>query len=147
MAHAVTELFGEGHRLDVIVPASRTSAEATTGWLHMEEYHKAAVLLLCGALAANATVDLKVWQATDDAGTSAKLITGKSITALDASDDNAICLIELDSSELDVSNNFDYINVQLLCGGAAACLTAVVCIRYQPRFKPVDHSNLTEHVE
>lgn len=146
MAHAVNELFTEGHRIDAIVPASRTSAEVTTGWKSMRDFHKAFVLLLGGALAANATVDVKIWQAKDDAGGSAKLVTGKSITPLDSGDDNALCGIELDTSELDVTGEFDWINVQILVGGAAACLLAAALIRYQPRFKAVDYTNFTEIV-
>jgi len=147
VTQTVAELFTEANRLSVIVPASRTSAEATTGWLSMRDYHKAVAVLLCGALAANATVDLAIYQATDDAGTGAKLVTGKQITTLGGGDDNATAVIELDSSELDVTNLFDWINVQLLVGGAAACLTAVLVARYQPRFKPVGVTNLTEVIE
>lgn len=146
MSTSVTQLFTEGHRLDFIQPASRTSAEATTGWLSMRDYHKFAVILMLGAAAANATVDMKLSQATDDAGAGAKDITGKAITTLGGSDDNSEVVIELDSSELDVSNSYDYVNVDLLIGGAAACLTAAVAIRYQPRFSAVDDSNLAEVV-
>lgn len=142
----VTQYFAEGHRIDCIVPASRTSAEATTGYLSMRDYHKAVVIYNGGALAANATVDLKIMQAQDDAGTGVKAISGKAITTLGNANDNVICVIELDSSEMDVTNNFDYINVVHLCGGAAACLTSVVVIRYEPRFQGVDETNLQEHV-
>ena len=146
MASPVTELFSEGHRLDWINPASRTSDMATFGWKSMRDYHKAVALVQVGAAAANATIDFKLTQATDDAGTSAKDITGKAITVLGGGDDNVMVVVELDASELDVSNNFDYINGELSVGGAAAVLCSAILIRYQPRFKGVDDSNLEEVV-
>ena len=146
MTTTVAELFTEGHRASWINPASRTSAEATTGWLSMRDYHKFVAFIQCGLNAANATVDFTIYQATDDAGTGAKVVTGKAITTLGNANDNVVAAIELDSSELDVTGNFDWINVQMLVGGAAACLTAALCFRYQPRFKPVGVTNLQEVV-
>lgn len=146
MAHAVSELFTEGHRIDTIHPASRTSDVATFGWKSMRDYHKAVAIVDVGAAAANATIDLKLTQAKDDAGTSAKAITGKAITTLGDGDDNKFAVIELDSSELDVDGEFDYINGELSLGGAAAVLCSAMLIRYQPRFKPVDDSNIEEVV-
>lgn len=146
MTTTVAEYFTEGHRLDAIIPLSRTSAQGTSGWKAMRDYHKAVAILLCGALAANAVVDFTITQCTDDTGVGAKAITGKAIATLDTNDDNAVCAIELDASELDVNGGFDWINVTLNCGGAAACLTAALLIRYQPRFKGVDDTNLTEIV-
>lgn len=142
----VTQYFGDGHRIDAIVPKSRSDDMGTVGWLSMRDYHKAAVLVSAGAIAAGGLIDCKITQAQDDAGTGAKDISGKAITTLTGSDDNALCLIELDSSELDVSNNFDYINVELSCGGNVACLTAAYVFRYESRFQAVDDTNLQEHV-
>ncbi len=147
MAHAATELFSEGHRIDSIHPASRNADVATFGWLSMRDYHKAVAIIDIGAIAANGTVNFKLTQATDDAGTGAKDITGKAITALGDTDDNTVLVVELDSSELDVSNNYDYINGELSLGGHAAILCQAHLIRYQPRFKDVDDSNLGEVVE
>jgi hypothetical protein len=142
----VTQYFTEGHKITAISPASRTEAEATTGWLSMRDYHKAVVIYNGGLNGVAAAVDLKIMQAQDDAGTGAKIVTGKSITTLAAGDDNVICVIELDTSELDVSNNFDWINVVLNVGGNVACLTSAIILRYEPRFQAVDDSNLAEHV-
>lgn len=143
MTTTVAEYFTEGHRLDQIVPQSRTDDMGTVGWKSMRDYHKAVVIILCGALAAGAAVDCKITQAKDDAGTGAKDISGKAVTTLDGDDDNTISAIELDASELDVTNQFDYINVELSCGGNVACLTAALLVRYQPRFKEVDDTNIT----
>lgn len=146
MTATITALFSEDNRLDDIIPASRTSVEANTGWLSMRDYHQAAFIVQAGAIAAAGVVDAQIYQATDDVGTGAKAITGKAITALDDGDDNAIAVIELNASELDVANRFDYILGSISHGGAAACVTSGVMIRLQPRFKPVDDSNLAEVV-
>jgi hypothetical protein len=147
MAHAHNELFAEGHRQDWIRPSSRTSVEANTGWLSMRDYHKAVFLISVGTIAANGTFDAQILQATDENGAGVKAITGKQITALGDTDDNADITIELDASELDVDNKFDCILGSVSCGGAAAILCTAVMLRYQPRFKPVDYTNLTEVVE
>jgi hypothetical protein len=146
VTQTVAEYFYEGNRLDFIPPASRTSAVANTGWLSMRDVHKAVAIYNGGALAANSVVDMQILQATDGLGAGNKVITGKQIASLGNADDNVACVIELDASELDVDGGFDWINLELSCGGAAACLTSAVLIRYQPRFKPVDSSNLEEAV-
>ena len=144
-----TEAFTEGNRLSAIHPASRTSAEAFAGWVSMRDYYKAVAIIDVGAIATNGTFDAKLIQATyGDAvtATGVKDITGKAITALGDTDDNSIIVIELDSSELDVDNDYDYINLQINCGGAAAILCQATLIRYDPRFAPVGTDNLAEVV-
>ncbi len=147
MASPVTEYFTEGHRLSAIVPASRTNAEVFSGWVSMRDYHKAVAIVNVGAIAANGLLDAKLIQATygDAAGAvGVKDITGKAITTLTDADDNVIAVIELDSSELDVNNEYDYINLQVNTGGNAAVLCSALLIRYQPRFKEVGTDNLQE---
>ena len=146
MSATVAALFTEGHRLDFIWPASRSAAEATTGYLSMRDFHKLTVIVMAGAIGALGTVDCKVVQAQDDAGTGVKDISGKAITPLDEGDDNSAAVIEVDTSEMDATNNFDYINVILSTGGNVACLTNVLVVRHQPRFSPVDDTNLDEVV-
>jgi hypothetical protein len=147
MTQTVAEFFYEGDRLDFIPPVSRLSAVAYTGWVSMRDFHKAVAIYNGGLLAANAVVDMQILQATDGLGAGSKIIADKHIATLGNADDNVACVIELDASELDVDNAFDWINLELSCGGAAACLTSAVLIRYQPRFKPVDSTNLAEIVD
>jgi hypothetical protein len=146
MTATITALFTEDNRLDDIIPASRTSVEANTGWLSMRDYHQAAFIIQAGAIAAAGIVSAEILQATDEFGAGSKAISGKAIAALDGTEDNAICVIELNASELDVTNRYDYILGSISHGGAAACVTSGLMIRLQPRFKPVDDSNLAEVV-
>jgi len=142
----VAELFTESHRLSAIVPASRSGVEVNTGWVSMRDYHKAVFIVGTGAIAAAGIVDAQILQATDLFGTGVKVITGKQITPLGGGDDDSMCVIELDASELDVDNGFDCILGSISCGGAAACLTAGLLIRYIPRYAPVGVVNLAEVV-
>ncbi len=144
MTATVAELFTEGHRLSPIVPASRSAVEANTGFVSMRDYHKAVFIVQTGAIGQNGVVTACIYQATDEFGTGSKVISGKTITALGDTDDNSTCVIELDTSELDVSGGFDCILGSISCGGAVACLTAGLLIRYQPRFKPPGVTNLAE---
>lgn len=146
MSHAHNELFTEGHRCTPIYPQTGNDSEFTTGWQSMRDYHRAVVILLLGASAAGAAVDLKITQATNDAGAGAKNVTGKVITTLDGGDDNSMVAIELDTSELDVDGKYDHINVQLNCGGTVNAVVAALLIRFQPRFKPVGDENFDEVV-
>ncbi len=146
MTATITNLFAENLRLDPIIPASRTAVEVNTGWLSMRDYHSAAFVVQAGAIAAGGLVDACIYQATDEFGSGAKVVTGKSITTLTGNDDNACCVIELLSSELDVDGGFDYILGSISHGGGVACVTSGIMYRRQSRFLPVDHSNLTEHV-
>jgi hypothetical protein len=146
MSDMVAELFTEGHRLSPIYPASRTSVEANTGWVSMRDYHKAVFVVMMGQAAAATTFDAQILQATDVLGAGVKAITGKQITPFDTNDDNSMAVIELDCSELDVTNGFDCILGSISCGGAAAILCDALLMRYQPRFKPVGIDNIDEVV-
>jgi hypothetical protein len=142
----VSEYFSEVNRLDQIVPASRNQAEILTSYVSMRDYHKATAIIQVGAIAANGIVNAKLIQATDTLGAGAKEITGKAITALGDTDDNKMCVIELDTSELDVANQYDCIALQINTGGNSACLCSGLLVRWLPRFKKVDNTNLEEIV-
>ncbi len=142
----VTEYFSEVNRLDQIVPASRNQAEILTAYVSMRDYHKATAIIQVGSIAANGVVNAKLIQATDTLGAGAKEIAGKAITALGDTDDNKMCVIELDTSELDVANRYDCIALQINTGGNCAILCSGLLVRWLPRFKKVDNTNLEEIV-
>ena len=147
MSVTVTQLFNEAYRIDSLHPKSRSGEHEELAWYSMRDYHKAHVIVDVGSIAANGTVDVHMHQATDDAGSGSKAISGKALTQLGDTDDNNLYVINMDTSEMDVTNNFDYIAVELDCGGNAACLTNVILLRGQTRFAAVDDSNLGEVIE
>ena len=79
-----------------------------------------------GDMAATATVDAKLVQATDSSGTGKKDITGAAITQLTqaGSDDNKQAKIEVRSEQLDINNGFDHVAVEVTVAAAAVDLAA-----------------------
>ena len=113
--------------LATIDPASTAASTVLTAWVSLAKFHSIAAILQTGALGASATVDAKLRQATDSSGTSAKDITGKSITQLvKASHDNKQVIIEAKGEELDVANGFTHVALSVTVGTAASLIAAVL---------------------
>lgn len=102
-------------RLD---PANKAAATHATAWVSLQDYHRAWFVVEVGVMAAGATLDAGIQQATDTAGTGAKAITGKTITQLTQAggDGNQILCIELQTEELDVDGGFDCVRGYLTVG-------------------------------
>lgn len=132
MSGSYTERFTETNiLLDALDVRSHAGGESTE-WVAMTNYHRAVVMVFCGAL--TGTLDVAVWQATNAAGAGAKVVTGKAITQLAATDDYDQCIIELKTEELDVDGGFDYIRAQTNNG--AANVYGVYVFGCIPRFAP-----------
>ena len=140
-----TERFSEVHQVLAHVPADSETAEVNSGYVNVANFHRVAVLISVGDLAATATFDVDIEQATTTAGANAKAITGKSITQLTATDDDVVLIMELRTEELDVTNGFDCINVE--CTPATAAVEfAVIVLGCVPRFAPVSTTAVQEIV-
>lgn len=129
-------------------PRTRQVATHVSGWVLMENYHRAWLHLKVGDLGAAATLDAGIQQAQDAAGTGVKAITGKTITQLtqaggDGTDDD--CCIELQTEELDVDNGFEYIRFYVTIA-VADCTYAATLFGACGRYKPVPTTNWTEIV-
>lgn len=146
MSATATQRFTEGNRVDLgLIPLLRGADTYTTDYYSMRDYHRATVLVLLGAIAASGTITVTIQQAKDANGSAVKTLTGKVTTELTDVDDNKIVAIEIDASELDVNNKFDHIRASAVT--AAGNVTfAVLVIRHQPRYAPVDDSNIDEIV-
>ena len=95
--------------LDVMYPDDRGAGTHAGDYVSLSSYHRARFVLLLGDMAAGATVDAGIQQATDTDGTSVKAIAGKTITQLTQAGGDAgspVC-IELQTEELDVDGGFD----------------------------------------
>ncbi len=106
----------------------------STHWNSLMNYHRVAVVVDVGVL--GSTLDVAVWQATNVAGTGAKVVTGKALTQLAATDDDSHCVIELRTEELDVDGGFDCIRVQTESGAAGGNTYGVVIYGAPGRFPP-----------
>lgn len=113
--------------LGTIDPVSQAAGTITTGWLSAANHERFMALLQTGVLGAGATVDAKLQQATDNAGTGAKDVTGKAIVQIvKATGDNKQALINLRAEELDLANNFTFFRLSITVGVAASLVGASV---------------------
>jgi len=99
-----------------------TNGLARSEWVSMQDYHRGWLLINVGVIT-DATVDVKLMQATTTAGLGGKDITGKAITQLVNTDDNVLCCIELQTEEMDVSNLFDCVAVEYQINGSSALIS------------------------
>lgn len=135
--------------LATLDPASVAASTVVTSWVPVAKWHTIAALIATGVLGASATVDAKLRQATDSSGTSAKDITGKSITQLvKASHDNKQVVIECKADDLDTTNGFTHVALSVTVGTAASLLSALL-IGTNPRYAPAtdfDSANVVQVV-
>jgi hypothetical protein len=127
--------------LATIDPASQAVGMVTTGWISAANHHGLLAVIQTGVLGTSATVDAKLQQAVDSAGTSAKDINGKAISQIvKATGDNRQVLINLKPEELDAAYGFSFIRI-LLNVGVAASLTSAQLLGVNPRYAPADAGN------
>jgi hypothetical protein len=127
--------------LATLDPASVAASTVVSTWVPVANVGLVTALLKTGVLGASATVDAKLRQATDNSGTSAKDITGKTITQIvKATGDNKQAMIEVRPEELDVNGGFGYVALSVTVGTAASILDAVL-IGSNPRFAPASAFN------
>ena len=151
MTQAYTQRFTEVHELldsAWLVPANKTPAAYTTGYVSMANHQRAVYILLTGVMAQGATLNLQLWQATDTAGTVAKVIAGKAITQLTQAggDLNDACIIEVRTEELDVDGGFDCI-AGILTVGAGNVYCTLLPLFGTSNYVPVPVANWTEIVD
>lgn len=110
-----------------IDPVSQAPGAITTGWLSAAMHERFLATVQTGILGAGATIDAKLQQATDNAGTNAKDVAGKAIVQIvKATGDNKQALINLRAEELDMFNNFTFFRLSVTVGVAASLVSAVV---------------------
>lgn len=128
-------------------PVSQAAATVTTGWLSMADFEQAMALLMVGAMTAGSTVDAKLRQATDAAGTGAKDITGKAIVQLTQAggDSNKQVLINVRSEELDVAGGFTHVQLSVTVA-VAASLIAAALFGFDARYQPEDDVSTVDEV-
>lgn len=147
-----TERFTEVHYpLVNVVPAVKSAgAEVISAYVSLANYHRAILIVHTGAIAATGTVRVRLLQATDTAGTSAKGIPttatqDKITTVLTTADANSVVAIELRTEELDVANGFDCVAVGYDVDTDTVAMSAIL-YGIEPRFAPVATTNYNEVV-
>ena len=127
--------------LATIDPATQAAGAVSTGWVSVANYLGFLALVQTGLLGTSATVDAKLQQALDSAGTGAKDISGKAITQIvKASGDNKQVLVNVKPEELDTVNGFGFVRVTVTVG-VAASITSAQLLGVNPRYAPADVGN------
>ncbi len=122
--------------LATIDPVSQGAGTVTTGWVDAGLFFTVLAILQTGVMGASATLDAKLQQATDNAGTGAKDITGRAIVQiLKASGDNKQALINLKGADLDVEGGFRFVRLSVTDGVAASLISAIL-LGCMPRYAP-----------
>jgi hypothetical protein len=127
--------------LATLDPASVAASTVLTSWVPVANIGQVTALIQTGVLGAGATVDAKLRQATDSAGTGAKDISGKAIAQIvKASGDNVQAMVEARAEDLDVNNGFAYVALSVTVATAASQLSAAL-IGSVARFAPASAFN------
>lgn len=113
--------------LGTIDPVSQAAGTVTTGWINAAYHERFLAIIQTGVMGAGATLDAKIQQATDNAGTGVKDVAGKSIVQIvKATGDNKQAEINLRAEELDIANNYAFFRVSLTVAVAASLVSASV---------------------
>lgn len=124
----------------VIDPDANSTGTLTTDWISASDFQQFMVIVMAGTLGSGATIDAKIEQASDDAGTGAKDLDGAAITQMTkAESDDTQAQIEFYSEDLDLENDFAYVRLSMTIAGATSDSGAVV-LGMSPRYAPAsDH--------
>lgn len=129
-------------------PADSQTGEVNSGWFSMQDFVGMWIVLSIGTMAGGATLDVDIEQATDNAGAGIKNVAAKSIAQLTQAGgdgDQAIC-IWVRAEELDVANDFDFVQVEVI-GAVAATEYAVFIFGANAEYQPVSVATWQEVVD
>lgn len=117
-------------------------AVQTGGWVAAKDFYKFLAIIQAGVIGAAATVDAKLQQATDSAGTGVKDITGKAITQFTkaGTDDNKQAEINCNQTDLDIANGFTHLRL-VITPATAASLVAGLLLGFDARLPPASDTD------
>lgn len=126
-----------------IDPDAYAASTVVSDWVDMRYFHKLLAIIMAGDLGASATLDAKLRQATDSAGTGAKDITGKLITQLTqaGTDSDKQAEINLLPEEMDIAGGFYFAALSMTIGVAASDAGAIL-LGFEPRYFPATEYDL-----
>jgi len=132
-----TARFSEQWELIDIVNGAAVAAatEVNSGYNDMGNYHRVAIIII--PLALQDALDVDIEQATSAAGAGAKTVNGftKDITVATA--DTLPSIIEIQNEELDVTNLFNFLNVEITTANTGGQANYFYMLLYGlPRFQP-----------
>ena len=120
--------------LATLDPASVAPSTVLTAYVPTMNFHGIAALVDVGVFGAAATVDAKLRQAQDAAGTGVKDIAGKAITQLVAAGgNNRQVIVECRPEDLDTTGGFAFVCLSVTVGAAATQVSAAL-LGVNPRY-------------
>lgn len=121
-----------------INPQSATAVQVTP-WIDASQFCNFLAKVGVGAISATGTVDAKIQQAQDAAGTGVKDVIGKAITQLTqaAGNGNQQALINLKGGDLDHMNGFTFFRLAITPAVAAALIYGEV-EGFDPHYNTAD---------
>lgn len=128
--------------LATVDPVSQAVGTVTTGWISVANFHALMTILETGALGVAGTVDAKLQQALDAAGTGVKDITGRAIVQFTQVGGGSAkqALLNLKPEDLDIANGYGFMRLSVTVGVAASVVAAQI-IGLNPRYADADAFN------
>ena len=128
--------------LATVDPVSQAVGTVTTGWISVANFHALMAILETGALGVAGTVDAKLQQALDAAGTSVKDITGRAIVQFTQVGGGSAkqAILNLKPEDLDIANGYGFVRLSITVGVAASVVAAQI-IGLNPRYADADVFN------
>jgi hypothetical protein len=139
-----TEQFSEVHELLAnISPQAANGAvgEHNTGYFFAGNHHRFIIMLTNGEPGGASTIDVDVEEATTAAGAGAQNIV-KVVAQQVAADAGETTLIELRTEEMDVNNDYDWLNVEVIVAVNTYTYDLKV-FGVVPRFAPASVTGIT----
>lgn len=100
-----------GVRREMISPDQRGAGTVTTGWWPITANYSLIAEILVGEMAAGATLDAKLQQASDASGTGAKDL--KIADQLTDTDDDVLIDLQATFQEVDTANAFSHVRISI----------------------------------
>jgi hypothetical protein len=109
----------------------------------MDVWKHAAWLVTLVAVDGDTITRIRVMQATDSAGTSAKAVSGFTFspTTLNVAGESAT--LEFDAANLDYANGFTHVAIEVSTAGGTSSTVSIVRIMSQPRYSNYSRSGST----
>lgn len=124
-----------------IDPDAYVAGAESSDWVDMSKFERVIFVVMAGDLGTSATLDAKLQEATDVAGTGAQDISGKAITQLTeaGTDSNKQAIIEIKADEL--TAGFDFVSCEMTVAVATSDC-GVIALAGDPRYHPASDNDL-----
>lgn len=131
----------------LLAPLTKAAGATDSAAIDMSGYGSVCFIIPLGAANdAGATIQVQVLQ-SDDAGTTSKALAGvrgAKISRLIIAGGgfatyNGLILITVRAEEMDVNDDYDWLECRLTVSAGDTWITGVIAARYRPNYEPVDN--------